>query len=429
VARDVLSADWSPDGTQLAVVREQSGKTQIEYPIGKVLYETIGAANCLHVSPDGKHLAFLDQPDRGDARGFVSALDLAGKKTVLTSQWGYELNLAWSPNGTEIWFSAAQSGSTALWAVTLSGTVRPLERALGNLVLLDASRSGHALVTLEVVRAELSALAPGGTTERDLSWFDYSYLGDISNDGKTILLSEEGSGGGPFSATYIRKTDGSSAVRLGEGYPLSLSPDERWALALIPKDPPQLQLLPTGAGEPRLISLGGITPHYVGSGWLPDGSAVVIAGTERGHARRLYLLNPDSGQARPITPEGYFSYIAALSPDGRRVATLSSEGFLAICPLAGGKPETIAGLEVHTSPAGWSTDGKFLYVVSGQQFPVTILRLNLETHRQEIWKTIAPTDLAGTWVVPNFRVAPDGKAYAYTYGRELDDLYLVSGLK
>jgi Tol biopolymer transport system component len=430
VAEDVTSADWSPDGTQLAVVRAQGGKFRIEYPIGKVLYESTSAPTSLRVSRDGKHLAFLEHPDPGDTRGFVSVLDLEGKKTVLTKQWGDEVSLAWSPDDKEIWFSAAPSGTAdALWAVTLSGSLRPLERAPGRLLIGGVSSNGQVLVTREGNRVELSALAPGAKTERDLSWFDYSVLGDISSDGKTILFSEEASGGGPLYTTYIRKTDGSPAVRLGDGGALSLSPDGRWALALLPKVQGELQLLPTGAGEQRVLSLGDISPHSLFSGWLPDGSGVVVAGTEKGHAARLYLFHPDSGKVRPITPEGYISRIAPLSPDGRQIATLSPEGNQVICPLEGGKPQPITGLGPGNLAVGWTEDARSLYVISGTQFPITIFRFNLQTHRKEPWKTIVPADLAGASGYPNIRITPDGKAYAYTFFRVLDDLYLVTGLK
>ena len=44
--RDVLErvqwADWGPDGSNLAVVRDSGGKNRLEYPIGKPLYETGG---------------------------------------------------------------------------------------------------------------------------------------------------------------------------------------------------------------------------------------------------------------------------------------------------------------------------------------------------------------------------------------------------
>ena len=39
---NVREADWSPDGSQLAIIREAQGKDRLEYPIGKVLYEVSG---------------------------------------------------------------------------------------------------------------------------------------------------------------------------------------------------------------------------------------------------------------------------------------------------------------------------------------------------------------------------------------------------
>jgi hypothetical protein len=34
---NVQDADWNPDGSALSVVHEVSGKSRVEYPIGKVL--------------------------------------------------------------------------------------------------------------------------------------------------------------------------------------------------------------------------------------------------------------------------------------------------------------------------------------------------------------------------------------------------------
>ena len=54
ILEDVESADWSPDGTSLAVVRNVSGRERLEYPIGKVLYETSGGwISYPRVSPKG----------------------------------------------------------------------------------------------------------------------------------------------------------------------------------------------------------------------------------------------------------------------------------------------------------------------------------------------------------------------------------------
>src|SRR5262249_37829424 len=59
---DVQWADWAPDGVNLAVIRNVGGKTRVEYPIGKVLYETAGWVSHARVSPSGELVAFLDHP-------------------------------------------------------------------------------------------------------------------------------------------------------------------------------------------------------------------------------------------------------------------------------------------------------------------------------------------------------------------------------
>jgi hypothetical protein len=50
---NVIAADWSPDATQLAVVRVEHGKSRLEYPIGKPLYQTNGSISHMRFSPQG----------------------------------------------------------------------------------------------------------------------------------------------------------------------------------------------------------------------------------------------------------------------------------------------------------------------------------------------------------------------------------------
>ncbi len=89
-------------------------------------------------------------------------------------------------------------------------------------------------------------LPPGQSQERDLSWLDYSYLSAISRDGSLLLIGETGEAGGENSGVYVRKTDGSPAVRLGEGIPDSFSPDEKWVVSLVQVPAPGVVLLPAG---------------------------------------------------------------------------------------------------------------------------------------------------------------------------------------
>jgi hypothetical protein len=55
-------------------------------------------------------------------------------------------------------------------------------------------------------------------------------------------------------------------------------------------------------------------------------------------------------------------------------------------------------------------------------------RLELATGRKKLLWELAAHDPAGAFR-PYVRVTPDGKWYAYTFQRDLSDLYLVDGLK
>ena len=83
ILKDVQWADWGPNGKDLAVVRDVSLRSQLEYPVGRVLYQTAGWISHPRVSPDGALVAFLDHPHRGDDGGQVAVVDRTGKKTAL----------------------------------------------------------------------------------------------------------------------------------------------------------------------------------------------------------------------------------------------------------------------------------------------------------------------------------------------------------
>lgn len=74
---------------------------------------------------------------------------------------------------------------------------------------------------------------------------------------------------------FLRKTDGTAAVRLGEGYAVAFSPDQKWVLALTPSDPPRYWLIPTGAGEVTELKMLGVE-HIVLQGFSTDSHRVVM---------------------------------------------------------------------------------------------------------------------------------------------------------
>ncbi|HEY3123942.1 MAG TPA: hypothetical protein VGK70_07730, partial [Thermoanaerobaculia bacterium] len=420
-------ADWAPDSTSLAVVREVGPQRYLEFPIGKVLYKTDGWISHPRVSPKGDRVAFLDHPAYGDDGGTAAVVDRSGKKKTLSDLFATAQGLAWSANGEEVWFTAAPYGfNRGIYAASLSRQQRLLSRVTGNLTLQDVSHDGVALISHDVLRAGIIGLSPGEQKERDLSWLDWSLARSLSPDGRTILIGESGEGGGAGYSVYVRGTDGSPAIRLGEGTAESLSPDGRWALAIVrPTKEAQLVAYPTGTGEARPLPTDGLKVQQ--ADWLPDGKRVLFEGIEDGHGVRIYVRDFAGGKARAISPEGYRFFKGAISPDGKSVAVRGPDGRLYLYPVEGGEPTPLPGLTTLDRPVGWTTD-RLLYV-HRREAPARVYRYDPASGQKQLWRDFMPGDAAGVSQISRVIPTADGKSYVYTYNRILSDLYLVEGLK
>ena len=426
----VEEADWAPDGNTLAVVHVVGGKSRLEYPIGKVLYETAGWISHLRFSPKGDRLAFIDHPLLGDDGGTVSVVDLSGKKSDLTQRWASAFGLAWSPSGDEVWFTGTATGfSRSLRGVSLSGKLRELLSAPGTLTLHDAGTGGRALISRDAMRAGAIGLAPGENKERDLSWQDWTVPFDVSEDGKLVLFTEAGEAGGGDYAVFTRDTRGASAVRLGQGSSRALSPDGKWALVLRQNmSPPDFVLLPTGVGQPRALPTGNIVPNH--GQFFADSKRLLFDGHEPGHASRVYVMNLEGGQPRPITPEGFGlgPEPGSLSPDGKRVASVTSAG-IALFAVDGGEPQLLRGSQQGETPLRWASDGQALLVGRRGDTTCQVSRLDLQTGTRTTWKMFSPSDVAGVVSVACPLISADEKHYVFGYRRNLSDLFLVDHLK
>ena len=429
VLENIQWADWSPDGSQLAVVRDFNGRNRLEYPPGKVLYETGGWISHPRISRKGDMIAFIDHPIQGDSIGGVAVVDMNGKKQALSQSYGGgAVGLAWSPKGDEVWVTATLIGiDRSVFAVPLSGKERLVARVPADLTLQDVMPDGRVLLARDSWRRGLIVHRAQDTIERDFTWLDWSYPVTLSNDGQTLLFREEGEAGGPTYAVYLRKTDGSAAVRLGDGQSLALSPDGNWALACRGDKQTDLFLLPTGPGEPR--TLKGHDIIHNAARWFPDGKRILIAGIEPNHGLRLYVQDIDSDKFEAVSPEGTDGSAYALSPDGTAVAAMGPDAKPYFFPIPAGDPRPIKGLLPGEVPVVWSADGRFLYIYKGGELPAKVYRLEIASGNRTLWKQLMPPDPAGVEFVGPVLPTPDGSSYVYGYRRLLSDLYLVEGLQ
>jgi Tol biopolymer transport system component len=429
ILRDVSWADWSPDGKVLAIVREVSGKNRLEYPPGKLLFETSGQISDPRVSPSGDSVAFIEHPILGDTAGSVLLVDRSGRKRLLSAGWPDVGGLAWAPRGKEVWFTAARGGwARSLLAVTQEGRKREIEHAPGGIMLQDISREGKLLVDHQTSRASIIGRIAEESQERELSWLDYSFLRDLSGDGTTLLFDEEGEGGGAACSVYIRRTDGSAAIRLGEGVAQALSPDGKWALTMI-LSPSQLRLLPTGPGDAKDLTQPGFTYQY-GARFLPDGRRVVFRASEAGKGVRYYVQDLERGKPHSFSPEGVAGSggVMVVTPDGHFVSGVGADGRFVLLPVDGGPPRPFAGLEPGDVPLQLSPDGKTLYVRNGA-LPARLYRIETSSNKREFWRELMPSDPAGILRIRTIRITGDGASCFYGYTRHLSDLYLVEGVK
>jgi serine/threonine protein kinase/Tol biopolymer transport system component len=434
--RDLLEgvqhADWLPDGSDLAVSHVVDGKFRVEFPIGKVVYETTGWVSHVSVSPDGTRVAILDQPIVGDDRGGVSIIDGTGARKQIPVECESAQGIAWTPSGKEVWFTCASKGLwRSLLAATPEGVVRTVLRVPGTMILGDIGADGTVLLTHDSSRRGVVALAPGETKERDVSWLDWTQPMALSEDGRTLVIGEEGEGGGPGYATFLRKTDGSPAIRLGTGEGVALSSDGRWVIAQKQDSPSQLVLMPTGAGAARALTKDDIT--HTDARFLPDGKRFVFVGFKPGRPPRTWLQAIDGGEPTPITPEGTTGVLA--TPDGTQLVVRATDGSRSLMPLAPstGAAVPVKGLEPPDGIIRFTADGRSL-LLRRRKVPNdgswVIFRLDLATGLRTLVRTIAPLpESVANGGAGQLLMTADASAYVYGYGVTHSDLFLVKGLK
>jgi serine/threonine protein kinase len=429
IMTDVREAEWLPDGSTLIVVRRVDGRDRLEWPAGKMIYETNGFISSLRLSRDGQRAAFADHPLFGDNNGHVAVIDAAGHLTRVAENMVSIRGLAWSPDGTEIWFAAAtydEGSVSSLHAVDLSGRRRSLIPGAIEFGLMDVSRDGRVLLSGESSVRHIEAMLPGDTIPRDFSLFEDSVARSMTSGGGSVLVTRQGG----KSVTYLRRAADPAPVRLGDGEAWAFSPDGNWAVSVMAGPPSQVMLLPTGTGEARELP----NPERLvvnAAQFTPDGRRLVLLAASPKQAYRGYVQTIADGAIAPFTDPG-IGYIRSrmivISADGHHAAFTNPAGQVRLYPIDGGAPIAVPGLRDEEFPLVWAQDGRSVYITSGRLAPWRIERLDLATGQRTFWKEAAALQNAGVRL-SQLAMSPDAQAWVHSYSQLLSNLYLVDGVR
>jgi hypothetical protein len=427
ILENVQEADWSPDGSELAVTRSVGDRDQLEFPVGRVLYRS-GIGGYLsdpRVSPGGDVVVLVDHPIRYDDRGSVMLVDTGGTVTAIAPDfWGVE-GMAWHADGRSVLFSGVEvAGAYRVHRAGIGMKPQPLLPTTGDLTLHDESAAGLWLVTRDDQPRRLIVRPPGATSVLDMSWLDGSIHPRISRDGELFAFTDQSVTGGPNYSVMVRKTDGSAAIRLGEGNAEAISPDKRWVVGALPTAPKQYRLYPTGAGESRSLTWAGLE-SVSQVDFFPDGSSLFVCGNEKGKSPRCYRSPRDATRVEPVTVDGVGAGL--LRPDGLAVAVSRSDGWW-VFPLGEGTPRLVPGTS-GAIVSRWSPDGKALWVLIDAGPRPRFDRVDVDTGLRTPLVTIdLPTDIP-VFAVLTITLADDPRVYAYTAWSYTSSLFTVEGVR
>jgi hypothetical protein len=419
---DVTEADFAADG-RIAVVRSEHGRGRLEFPIGTLLYETAGWLSSPRVSPDGKRVAFHEQPIYDDDRGWPVVVDAATRvKRNLLPEQNSVSGLAWMPDGESVCFG---SGATIQCTRIDKPEVRVVVTGTDRFVLHDIATDCRMLASTDAAHGAQIAGDIGGR-EVDLSWQDVGFPIDFSRDGTRLLFE------GLDYGVNLRGWDAGPPIRLADGIPAGISPDGRSVLTLAPGVPTTIAIVPIGAGSTRSLPRGPLAGH-TWAAWMPDGRHVVLSGSEPGHGARLYLQDTDGGEPRAISGEGVrlMTFLPRIvSPDGRFVIAVGPDQRPALYPVAGGDPQPIAALGDDLVPVGWGESPQVIFArgrALGRLVPV--VKVDLTTGRRQSVADVGPADSKGAPLVVLLQVSSDGRHYAYYSSQAGAALFLIEGVK
>jgi dipeptidyl aminopeptidase/acylaminoacyl peptidase len=401
---------------------------RLEYPIGTVAADPINAQH-IRVSPDGATLGAVTS----DTKGYSISVKSGDSLRPLAADLPQPHALAWSPDGSELWFSSHRG----IQAVDLDGRQRLVYRESGILHLTDTARDGRSLVIRRTPRAEAYVEHRGGGI-RPVTWLGFSIADALSDDGRWLVLSERLDARLSVGFDlFIRDTSGGDATRLGEGRGLAVSRDGRFVLALrFVAGNSEIIVVPVGAGAQRILAKGvSVGGAASGAGFLPDGSAVLFGASGPDRVPRTWMASLSDGVEARVLDHEPGEMVSPLSPDGQSFISRRADS---TCwrAFVDGRPSTPLALRLEHRPGKrevipqWASPDAVYVAVVGDDRNTHIWLVPLNTGKRANWRVVNRVAPAG-WLQPLGRIhmSYGGGTIAFSEHRQQTQLFLVSGLR
>lgn len=429
---DDTQPTWSPDRQRIAFVSDR-GDNETVYLLQmstldvRPLTNTLRHATSPVWSPDGKYIACVvyddDTDTSKDSDGELALVSIEdGSVTILKQVLKGEDNLAWSPDGSKLAFSARDSTSANanrdIFVINTDGS-GPVVNLTNNLADDDApawSPQGTRLAfqtdrqgNFDVYVMNADGLAPTRLT--DDSAFDG--LPSWSSDGTHIIFVSNRDGSNDI---YSMPDNGSKQVSLAPHR--GNDTDPAWQ-PLVRRQPVDQIIfaaernkmkdifVTTIAGSGLINLTNDPTTDDITPDWSPDGMRIVYASRQTGSGYAIVVMNSDGSDKQLLTDGLNKNMHPRWSPDGMQIGFESrrdGDWELYVMDADGRNLTKLTENTANDGNIAWSPDGTSLAFVSDmdEKENLDIYVMNLINGSAPVRRTTSPAaDVFPDW-------SPDG---------------------
>jgi DNA-binding winged helix-turn-helix (wHTH) protein/Tol biopolymer transport system component len=387
-------------------------------------------------SPDAKRVIYQKTDNSGNT---ILSRDLAsGSPTTVLSPSEAEglKDYVWLPDGRLIYTSAESTAISAgdttcnFWQLRIDANTGKRTEEPSRLTnwpgfcnsALSATADGKRLVFLKQAlhfSTYVSDLNAARTRLTNTTHFTLTESFDIPEDwtadSKAIILKSNRTG---HYGIYIQTLNEDTArpVTAGQNnvWNAHVSPDGKWVL--YQRDmtaPEEILRVPISGGPPEVITTTR-SDGFFSCAKTPSDLCVILEPTEDRKQIVITALDPAKGPGSEITrfpldtrTNAWDSNHAALSPDGARIAVISSlEGTLKVVSLRGQQPQEIRLKDwSNLQTVVWDSSATGLLVSDGIQGGAALLAVDLRGNAHVLWRNHG-------FNLTNVRPSPDGRHLA-----------------